>query len=127
VCVMRDPIDWLHSWYRYRKRDALKGRENSTENIDFSEFVTKYISGDIRVGKQSTFVMGKNGEIGVDKIFKYDNLNKLKEYFEDKIGKIIEFPMLNVSPKEDLLIDKGLESMLKDYLEKDYLIYNSID
>ena len=127
VCVMRDPISWLHSWYRYRKRDALRGKENSTENMDFSEFIAKYISGDIKVGKQSNFLMNKDGEIGVDKIFKYENLNSLKNYFENKIGKSIEFPVMNVSPKEDLLLDEKLRSELENYLKNDYLIYNNIN
>jgi hypothetical protein len=43
VCVMREPIDWLHSWYRYRKRDSASGSKRSTQNITFSEFCELYI------------------------------------------------------------------------------------
>ncbi len=126
VCVMREPIDWLYSWYRYRKRDALRGKENSTQNMDFSEFVSKYISGEIKLGKQSNFIINKNGKIGVDKIFKYEDLDKLKVYFEEKIGKIIEFPVMNVSPTEELMLDDELKGELENYLKFDYIIYNGL-
>ena len=126
ICVMRDPIDWLHSWYRYRKRDALKGKDNSTENMDFSEFISKYILGEIRVGKQSNFITDRHGNIGVDRVFKYEDLDKLKEYFENKIGKRIELPVMNVSPKEEFLLDEELKFKLRDYLEIDYNIYNGL-
>jgi hypothetical protein len=25
VCLFREPVDWLHSWYRYRQRNSLQG------------------------------------------------------------------------------------------------------
>lgn len=27
VCLFREPVDWLHSWYRYRQRDSLQGSD----------------------------------------------------------------------------------------------------
>ncbi|NVK06748.1 MAG: gamma-glutamyl kinase, partial [Marivivens sp.] len=35
VAVVRHPIDWLSSWYRYRNRDDLVGSKNSTRGITF--------------------------------------------------------------------------------------------
>ena len=33
VAVMREPISWLGSWYRFRQRDALTGHPNSTADV----------------------------------------------------------------------------------------------
>ena len=33
LAVMREPVDWLGSWYRYRQRDFLAGRPTSTQGI----------------------------------------------------------------------------------------------
>src|SRR6056297_216797 len=56
VAVMREPIDWLGSWYRYRRRDALSGHPNSTMGISFDGFVSAYCQGQppafARVGSQ---------------------------------------------------------------------------
>lgn len=30
IAVIRDPVEWLSSWYRYRNRHALVGHKNST-------------------------------------------------------------------------------------------------
>ena len=35
VCVVREPVDWLGSWYRYRSREQLHGRPNSTSHVSF--------------------------------------------------------------------------------------------
>ena len=48
VSVMREPIDWLGSWYRYRTRDARKdpahrNSANYTGNVRFEEFVRAVI------------------------------------------------------------------------------------
>ncbi|HRO15129.1 MAG TPA: gamma-glutamyl kinase, partial [Paracoccus sp. (in: a-proteobacteria)] len=42
VAVIRDPVDWLGSWYRYRSRADLVGRPNSTAHVSFDRFVEDY-------------------------------------------------------------------------------------
>ncbi|MGB1730647.1 MAG: hypothetical protein ACPHFQ_00980 [Paracoccaceae bacterium] len=27
--IIRQPLDWMDSWYRYRQRDQLKGHKNA--------------------------------------------------------------------------------------------------
>src|SRR6478735_6787005 len=44
VSVMREPVDWLGSWYRYRTRDELKKPDNPrsvnfTGHLSFDDFV----------------------------------------------------------------------------------------
>ena len=45
LAVMREPIDWLGSWYRYRQRPFLDGHRTSTQGISFDEFVLAYLKG----------------------------------------------------------------------------------
>jgi len=127
VCVMREPIDWLHSWYRYRKRDEISTSERSTKDLSFNEFCELYLERKAKVGRQINFVKDHNGKIGVDKIFRYEKLELLKEYFEEKIGKPVDFPVMNVSPKESMDIDADLKSKLMEFLEEDYSLYLSLD
>ena len=44
LAVMRHPVDWLGSWYRYRRRPFMKGRPNSTHEVTFDEFVRAYVN-----------------------------------------------------------------------------------
>ena len=39
VALMREPVDWLGSWYRYRQRDGMARPQNSTREISFDAFV----------------------------------------------------------------------------------------
>ena len=45
LAVMREPISWLGSWYRYRRRPFMKGKPNSTHDVSFDDFVLGYIKG----------------------------------------------------------------------------------
>ena len=40
LAVMREPVSWLGSWYRYRQRPFLNGKPNSTAGISFDDFVS---------------------------------------------------------------------------------------
>jgi len=60
VAVMREPISWLGSWYRYRRRPYMAGKPNSTHDISFDDFVRAYIKGSqpgfANVGSQAKFL-----------------------------------------------------------------------
>jgi len=45
VAVMREPVSWLGSWYRYRQRPFMAGKPNSTAAISFDDFVLAYMKG----------------------------------------------------------------------------------
>ncbi len=130
VCLMREPVLWLYSWYKYRKRDEIKNKNKSTANISFSEFCEAYLLTNppiyASMGKQSDFFKDNDGKQGVIKIFKYENLEEIKKYFEEKIGKKLEIPLLNISPKDNYDLDTVLEQRLKDFLKIDYEIYKAL-
>ena len=125
VCVMREPIDWLYSWYRYRKRDKVK-KERSTREMNFQEFCELYLEGKAMLGRQSNFMKNQEGTVGVDRVFRYENLDLLRNYFEEKIGKEIEFPVMNVSPHGEMELNEDLKKRLVEYLQEDYELYNSL-
>jgi len=45
TALVRHPVSWLGSWYKYRGRDDLKGHQNSTADVSFDEFVDEYTKG----------------------------------------------------------------------------------
>ena len=55
--IVRHPLNWMGSWYRYRQRDQLRGHQNSTHGISFDAFLKAYMSEDrphfARVGDQA--------------------------------------------------------------------------
>ena len=45
MAVVREPVSWLGSWYRYRQRDFLDGKPTSTRGLSFEDFAAAYASG----------------------------------------------------------------------------------
>jgi len=131
VCVFREPIDWLSSWWRYRARQELAdpshpAHDNYTGNTSFEEFAGAYITGEEKfamLGRQSEFVRAQSGDVGVDRFFRYDRLDLLVDYLCEKVGERVEVGVRNVSPKISYSLSKGCERELRAFLEPEYQIY----
>lgn len=137
ICLMREPIDWLNSWYRYRSRKELSNpkhpkHKNYTGGVTFEEFLLAYIDIDrpsfAKVGKQHSFITLANGSSGIDKVFPFESLSKIEDYLSNKIGEKLSFPHKNISKKiiDKQGIDKALELKIKEFLKSDYELYESI-
>lgn len=135
-CVMREPVEWLGSWYRYRGRKELRNPENIlhknyTGNITFSEFVEAYLQQQGRppfadVGSQYRFLSMKNGSIGVDRIFPFERLDLVADYLTTKLGKKIKIRVKNASPRSVLHLDPGLYQRLQVTLQYDFELYRAL-
>jgi hypothetical protein len=103
IAVIRHPVDWLGSWYRYRRRDDLAGHPNSTREISFDDFVVEYTKGKpapfADVGSQAKFLAsGGEDKAGVDHLFHYEDQPRMLAFFEERFGEPIALKRLNVSP-----------------------------
>lgn len=101
--VMRDPLDHLGSWYRYRQRDALRGHENSTHGISFADFVRARLSDDpppfARIGRQDRFLGFLEEGPPVTYVFDYTDLSQMLAFLHDRLGAPLDLPHRNASPK----------------------------
>ncbi|CUH30790.1 hypothetical protein JSE7799_00886 [Jannaschia seosinensis] len=125
VAVMREPIDWLASWFRYRARTALDGQANSTARVDFDAFVAAYLSDAppdyARVGSQAKFLEG-----GVDHLFRYDRFPDLVAFLETRLDRKIELSEKNVSPARDALLSDALHDRLLHERRRDFDLWCSL-
>lgn len=130
VAVMREPVNWLASWYRYRTRDALMGQRNSTAGISFDAFCRDYTHADppprANVGRQARFLNAKDGALGVDRLFRYEDFGAFTRYLERRFGHSITLEQKNISPRMDLSLPSETEAQIKEYLADEYAIYNKI-
>ncbi|WGI20504.1 sulfotransferase family 2 domain-containing protein [Amylibacter sp. IMCC11727] len=130
VAVIREPIDWLGSWYRYRSRDELKGAKNSTAGVSFDAFVESYLSDSpqpfARIGSQAKFMSDKDGEVGMSHLFRYEDMDGLVRFLQNRLGKQIQLGRANQSPKAELTLSPNLRTELETALAADYDIYNRL-
>lgn len=125
VSVMREPIDWLGSWYRYRTRDALLDKKNSrsanyTGNISFDQFVQDVCKpkGEqpsyAKIGSPCAVALAGEGKIGIDRIFPYEDMSGLYELIAERTGKPVETKQLNVSPARELVISEETRAKARE-------------
>ncbi|WP_371153314.1 gamma-glutamyl kinase [Jannaschia sp. 2305UL9-9] len=125
VAVMREPVDWLGSWFRYRSRPALDGQANSTSGMTFDAFLEAYLSDPqpdfAKVGAQSRFLQG-----GVDHLFRYDRPNDLLSFLQNRLGPLPAFGRHNESPPGQLHVSAGMEDRLRKACAKDFKLWQDL-
>lgn len=129
VALMREPRDWLGSWYRYRARPEIAGTTRSTAAISFDQFVNDWCADPqpehAAVGSQARFLTPK-GDRGVDHIFRYEEIDRFVDFLEDRLGHEIILPRLNVSPSGNIDLSPGTEARLRKTAARDFALYESL-
>ncbi len=129
VAVVRHPIDWLSSWYRYRHRDELVGSKNSTRSMSFDEFVVEYCEEDpapfANVGSQAKFLAANNRPTKCDYVFRYEAQPKLVEFLETRLNTKLALKQLNVSPTLEVTLLPEVEALLRDRKEADFALWDA--
>ena len=117
MAIIREPRDWLGSWYRYRARPEISGSASSTAGMDFAQFVTGWLSDPepeyARVGRQSRFVANAEGKIIVDHLFRYEDLDQAVDFLQQRLGVTLDLGRRNISPRADLTLPPALEARLQ--------------
>ena len=130
MAVMREPISWLGSWYRYRRRPFMQGKPNATFDVSFDEFVLAYMKGKkpgfADVGSQLNFMASQPNGTGITHYFKYENQDRLKSFLEDRLDVKLDLKSENVSPRMDLHLSQDVEQRLKRKFEQEFELYDSI-
>lgn len=127
IAVVREPIEWLHSWYRYRSRDSALGSQASTSDISFDQFVEAYL-GDNRpafanIASQSKFLTTESSELAVDQLWSFTALNDLALFLSLQIGHEFTLPSANVSPKLTFELSPENHKALESHFKLDYALY----
>ena len=129
VAMMREPLDWLGSWYRYRQGHHGLRPERSTKGMSFNTFVADYLTDPqpdhANVGRQSRFLVPGKGP-GVDRLFRYDDIGSFVGFLEDRLDCEINLPRLNVSPPGSTELDAALEARLRTECWRDFALYDTL-
>lgn len=129
VALMREPSDWLGSWFRYRQREDVIDPVRSTKGMDFDRFVNGWCDDPqpefAAVGSQSRFLQPK-ADHGLDHLFRYEEIETFVHFLEDRLGCEIILPRLNVSPKAPLDLAPATQVRLMKTAARDFALYRSL-
>ncbi len=137
VCVFREPIDWLESWWSYRSREQLadpahRNHRNYAGHLSFEQFARAYMKGEEQavrledpsgVRRPSKFVRPNPGQAGIDHLFRHDRLDLLADYLCEKVGEEVEVSVRNASPERSSSLPEDCERALRRFFIPEYEIY----
>jgi len=135
LCLMRDPIEWLHSWYRYSwdadGRPSAQGGHGEAVFRDFATFLDAYFSDrPPRVGgvlRQSDFIRGRDGSIGRAELIRFEDHARLIAILEELSGQKLELKVTNRSRPKRAEDFSGIDLIgLRRRLAEEYAIYDRI-
>lgn len=128
VALMREPVDWLRSWYRFKLRDDHDDPEHRMDGVSFAQFARDYATdgGPARLGlvTQSDFLTGDGAP--VDRIFRYEAMDAFVDFLESQLDCAISLPRLNVPPSVDVQLDAAAEQALRSAMTHDIACYDRI-
>ena len=128
MAVVREPIDWLGSWYRYRQRDQLDGHENSTKGVSFDEFVIAYLEKErpkfAQVGDMANFVKPAKDHAPITHLFKYDAQESIHAFLQTRLGFDFDLERRNVSPKAKLSLDPAIKAQLMEKCADQFTLWD---
>lgn len=130
MAVMREPVSWLGSWYRFRRRPFMKDKPNNTFDITFDEFVLAYLKGDkpgfADVGSQANFLKAQPNGTKITHLFRYEDQARLQEFLRARLDVDFALGQENVSPKFDIPLDPDVERRYRRKCAEEFALYEQI-
>ncbi|AUH32135.1 sulfotransferase family 2 domain-containing protein [Paracoccus tegillarcae] len=128
VALMREPVEWLRSWYRFKLRDDHEDPEHRMEGVSFAQFAHDYASPDgpqhLNLVPQHRFLSSQGRT--VDRIFRYEEMQNFVDFLEDQLDCAISLPRLNVPPTVDVDLAGPDEQALRQAMAADIALYETI-
>lgn len=131
MALVREPVDWLASWYRYRQAPALRGSARSTAGLGFEAFVEAWLAPEpppcARVGSQAAYLCHPDTGARVQTLWRYEALDTLTAHLTERLGQPVRLARVNASPAAPAAGAAGLSAAtrrrLAAALEPDFALH----
>ncbi|MFN4058986.1 MAG: gamma-glutamyl kinase [Roseinatronobacter sp.] len=127
VALVREPEDWLGSWFRFRHGSWVDGTPRSTRGLTFAQFIEAYLSDTpppfAAVGSQTAFLTHPPQQRQVQTLWRYDALPAFQTWLQGELGLTLDLPQTNVSPRFGTPLPDDLRGALRAKLASDYALY----
>lgn len=128
VALMREPLDWLRSWYRFKLRDDSEDPHHPLEGVSFTDFAHRYAApgGPEALGVHSQSAFLTAGPHRADRIFRYEQIGDFVDFLESRLNCMIELPRINVPPSVDVNLTPLGEQILREAMAQDLTLYQTL-
>lgn len=124
VALMREPLGWLQSWFRFRLRDDIDDPDHAMAGMGFADFAQAYMDDQRGIGTQSDFLT--DGQNRVDRIFRYEQIEDFTHFLEERLDCAISLPRVNVPPTVDVSLEQTQEENLRRFMQRDVGLYAAL-
>ena len=129
MAVIREPVSWLHSWYRYRQRPFLNGKPNSTAGISFDDFVKACMlpkrPAFADVGTQIGFLKPHPDGAHVQHLFRYEDQAAIISFLETRLNTRLDLKRENVSPAKPLQLSDNVRAAYQSFAREEFDLWNA--
>ncbi len=130
VAVMREPVDQIRSWYKYRSQKRLDGNAFSTKGITFEQFVQEVVSDDppkrAQIGRQFNFLTDGKTRVMADHIFAYETQEAFLMFMSEHLEHPVELAERNISPNLDAPLSDATLALLREVRAQDFILYDAV-
>lgn len=130
VAVMREPVEQIRSWYRYRAGERQQGTEAATRGLSFDQFVLDVISDTppphAGIGSQFNMLTSGKGDLLVHHLFAYEAPLKFRGFLNDRFGEDIALKPKNVSPQVDAPLSPDVEKRLREARAEEFALHDRL-
>lgn len=127
MAIMRDPIEQIRSWYRYRSDPK---RKHQVADCSFDDFVLAALQDPeppfAAIGSQYGFLTMANGKQPIEHLFAYETQKIARSWLEERFEKRLKFPIKNVSPEAPTPLSPDVEAKLRKARAPEFALYDRI-
>lgn len=129
TALIRHPVDWLSSWFRFRHGAWLDGTPRSTKGMSFDQFVEGYLADPqprfAAVGGQHRFLTHPRNGRAVAHVFRYEAMPVFLDYLGARLGQPVALQRHNVSPDWEVSLAPALRRRLEDAYPDDFALHEA--
>ncbi len=131
MAVIREPLDFMRSWYKYRQRKQLAGTPKSTQGLSFEAFIEAALSDDppacAKIGRQATFLsLARRNIVPVHHLFAYEAQPRLQSFLNERFRGNIDLKPHNVSPNIAAPVSDELRARFRADYAAEYDLYDRV-
>lgn len=130
VAVIRNPLEYMRSWYRYRQRPDGPDGSKRIMDMNFDDFILATLEkrppAFAKIGSQLAFVSDDEGTIRVNHLFAYERPLIFREFLSQRLGFAVKTGQKNVSPPADTAISPGTEAQLRSARAEEFALHDRI-
>lgn len=127
AAMIRNPIEWLKSWFNYLNTAVNSNHPASSAHKSFDGFVEMWFEKGPQLPhhfvSQSDYLLNDGNP--PEHLFRFAHMDKFIEFINDITSENISISKRNVSFKRKIIMSSETESIIRANMAIDYEIYNS--